>query len=422
MLQNNSRNKLRAYQLAGVERLIELTAERHAAILADEPGLGKTLEVAEYINRTKPATVLIVCPASLRINWRRELDRWMVHQPSELYVFSYEKALGYIPPAAGLDLAVFDEAHYLKNPTAQRTSACLAIPARARLFLTGTPVVNRPIDLYPILKSCGLKMSKTDFGKRYCGGRLVCVRWRPVRKYAWDFSGSSNSEELAAALRKHVMVRRTKAEVLTELPPKIRQVVEMDIPSGESAKLKAAVTRMFDGLAQAAENVRELKRIAFEELSKERLAIARNKLSAVVEFVRDLLGEEEKVVVMAYHREIVEAIRDAFDGEAVLVYGGMTDHAKDIAVRSFQEDATTRVFVGQITAAGTGITLTAARTVVFAELDWVPGNVVQAEDRCHRIGQTDPVRIFHVVAKDSVDARMVRALVDKQNVIERLVK
>ena len=420
-MQPNQQNHLRPYQIEGVEKLIELTDRRGGAILADEPGLGKTIQTAEFINRTKPGSVLIVCPASLRLNWRRELDYWLApNAPCIVTIYSYDGVARGHAADQDFDLIVFDEAHYLKNPQAGRTRACLSLAARTRLFLTGTPVVNRPMDLFPILKSLGMKLSKTDFGKRYCAGHLVQIRRKP-RKFAWDFTGASHQDELNSALRRHCMVRRTKADVLADLPEKIRQVIELDIPGyEESASLKDAVTRMFDGLASAAENLPELKRVAFSELSAARLEIARQKVSFVIKYVRNLLEEEEKVVVFAHHREIIDRIVAAFHG-SVELKGGMTDRQKSAAVRAFQE-GNARVFVGQITAAGTGLTLTAARTVVFAELDWVPGNVIQAEDRCHRIGQQLPVRVIHLVAEGSVDARMVHALVDKQRIIERVVK
>ncbi len=415
---------LRPYQLEGVSRLIEFTERYRAAILADEPGCGKTAQVAEFINRTHPAVVMIVCPASLRLNWRRELEKWLTWSPFQTHVLSYEQVVSGLPDTPPVDLAVFDEAHYLKNPAAKRTKACLSIEAQTRLFLTGTPVVNRPMDIYPILKAMGIRLSRVEFGKRFCAGHLICIRHRPAKKYAWDFSGASNTAELNKALRGYCMVRRTKAEVLADLPQKIRQVIELDIPSGESPALRDAVSRMFEGMETAAENIAELKRIAFTELAAARLEIAMHKLPCVCSMIEDLLEEEEKIVVFAHHRTVIDAIcqatrRNGFT--SIKLYGGMSDKEKDTAVRDFQSGSA-RVFVGQITAAGTGLTLTAAKTVLFAELDWVPGNVTQAEDRCHRLGQTDPVRIIHLVAKDSVDARMVHALVDKQSTIERIVK
>lgn len=416
-----STTKLRAYQIEGVERLVRITERRNAALLADEPGLGKTIQVCEFINRTQPRNVLIVCPASLRVNWHNEIARWVINPFQEVLVVSYEAVAAGKVADCSYGLVVFDEAHYLKNPKAARTKQCLALHADTRLFLTGTPVVNRPMEMYPILKSCGLKLTKTEYGKRFCDGKLVVIRWRPTKKLAWDFSGASNCDELNALLRQHLMVRRTKREVLPELPPKTRQIIELDCNLPESDDLRSAVAAMFNGFTNAAANIKELERVAFEELSKARLAIAQSKLPHVLQFADDLLEEEEKVVIFAYHREIVDAIADHFGDNAVKLYGGMTDKQKNAAVEAFQNGAA-RVFVGQLSAAGTGLTLTAAKTVVFAELDWVPGNVIQCEDRCHRFGQTDPVRIFHITAMGSTDARMIKALVEKQKTIEAVVK
>ena len=195
------------------------------------------------------------------------------------------------------------------------------------------------------------------------------------------------------------------------------------IDLNEPKPLCEAWERYYDGLDVAADNIGELKQIAFEELSAARLDIARAKLPYVIDYVKNTLEEEEKVVIFAHHREIADALQEAFAAEygAVKLQGGMTDKAKDKAVRAFQ-DGDSRVFVGQIQAAGTGITLTAAKTVVFAELDWVPGNMIQAEDRCHRMGQTDTVRVIHITATDSVDSRLIHALVEKQATIDEVIQ
>lgn len=408
---------LRPYQLEGVDRLVEIVKSRKAAILADEPGLGKTIQVCEFINRTEPGFILIVCPASLRLNWAHELATWVVNSSLHIDVVSYEQVVKNQLPENRYDLIVFDEAHYLKNPSAKRTKACLALQGDARLFLTGTPVVNRPIEMFPVLKSCGLKLNRTEFGKRYCAGKLVVIRWRP-KKYAWDFSGASHTEELAASLRKHLMVRRTKAEVLNDLPRKIRQVIELaEGGLRESEALKATVRRVFNSFTSAAEALPAVLNAAFEELSELRLETARAKLPDVLSFAEDLLEEEEKLVIFAYHREIIDTLANHFGSKAVKLYGGMTDAQKDASVKAFQEGPA-RVFVGQVSAAGTGLTLTASSTVLFAELDWVPGNIIQCEDRCHRFGQKRSVRVFHLTVKGSIEARMVHALVEKQKVIE----
>jgi len=420
--------QLRPYQQAGVEELLsKLTANKaHGALLADAPGLGKTSQAIEVANRLAEGskgpnfTVLIVCPASLRLNWERELAMWtrLINGASFLHeAQTYGEIVRKKQQRGQYDLIIFDESHYLKNPDAKRTKACLALVSDYKLFLTGTPCVNRPMEMYPVLKTLGLKMSRVQYGIRFCNGRLISVpiRGGHSKRKAWDFTGHSHEDELNKALRSSVMVRRTKEEVLKELPKKIRQVIAMDFKSGESKAFKDR----FASLSLAADILEEAGKTPFTELAKERYNVAMAKLPYVLDFINDLLEEEDKIVVFAHHRDVINAIVEGGENRVALV-GGMTEKQKDAAVQAFQ-NGPARVFVGQIVAAGTGLTLTAARTVVFAELSWVPGEVSQAEDRLHRIGQKDTVRVFHLVAEGSIDARIVRSIVDKQQVIEEIM-
>lgn len=425
MNRQTSNPTLRPYQEQGVQDILDklYTNKKHGALLADAPGLGKTAQAIEVANRLAAGRpiflTLVVCPASLRLNWNREIHAWA--QPKRYFeVRTYGEIVRKKQDYQRYFFVIFDEAHYLKNPDAKRTKACSALADGSyyKLALTGTPVVNRPIEIFPVLQILGLKnhWTRITFAIRYCAAtfRYIYVRGGRKRKIL-DVNGASHTDELNKALRSSVMVRRTKEEVLTELPPKIRQVIAMDFASGESESFR----QRFASLSLAADILQETKRIPFEELAKERYNVAVAKIPYVREFIDDLLEEEEKVVVFAHHRDVVKALAE---GEGrVMLYGGMTEKQKDEAVQAFQHGSA-RVFVGQITAAGTGLTLTAARTVVFAELDWVPGNVTQAEDRCHRIGQHDTVRVFHIVAEGSIDARLVRAIVDKQSVIEEVTK
>lgn len=412
--------KLRAYQEAAVERMISM---RGNILLADEPGLGKTITTIAYINAMRFSHVVIVCPASLRLNWLAELERWLAYK-TDVAIMSYEGMVKHpISPEPPLGrLIVFDEAHYLKNPKAKRTKAALKLKHDKILFLTGTPVVNRPIDLFPILALSGAKISRTEYGKYFCAGKLVQVGWRPSR-WVWDFSGASHVDELNESLQRNLMIRRTKAEVLSELPSKVRQVIEIDTPNGESPELQRVLRAAYNSFTSAAGEIGEEK-VDFEELSNARKELGEIKLPHVLSFLKETLLEEvEKVVVFAYHKEIIDKLYDALKTfTPVKLYGGMSDRQKNESVLRFQADPAVRVFIGQITAAGTGLTLTAANTVLFAELDWVPGNVTQAEDRCHRMGQRDTVRILHIVLRNSVDGRMVRALVEKQKIIERVTQ
>lgn len=409
---------LRDYQEKGVAELLDKLVKNksHGALLADEMGLGKTCTAIETANRLKPRSVLIVCPASLTLNWKRELEIWS-RLPFEAEVISYGKLVNGHQKGEAYDLIIFDESHFLKSAKAKRTKASFALKANYRLFLTGTPIPNKPIEAYNVLKALGLKLSFVQYGYRYCAGREVWVPTKHGRKKVKDFNGASNLDELNAALRKSIMVRRTKAETLTELPAKIRQVVAMKFSSGESA----AFRRRFASLDEAADILDEVTRVPFNEIAEERHNVALHKLPFVLHFIDDLLESGvEKLVVFAHHRDIVEAIANAGPDRTIL-YGGMSAKEKDAVVESFQHGPA-RVFVGNILAAGVGLTLTAASVCVMAEETWVPGDLTQAEDRLHRFGQKDIVQIYHIVADGSLDARIVKALIQKQQVIEEITK
>jgi hypothetical protein len=234
------------------------------------------------------------------------------------------------------------------------------------------------------------------------------------------------------------MVRRLKKDVLTELPPKVRQIVEVPANgcTGAIEKEKATWAGIRERLADlrlavelakakseeeyldAVNQLREGAQAAFEEFSQVRLETAMAKVPFVVDFLKEILESENKVVVFAHHHAVVDAIRSEFPDNSVVLTGRESQSIRQEAVDRFQADPGVNVFIGSITAAGVGITLTAASHVVFAELDWVPGNMSQAEDRCHRIGQMDSVFVQHVVLEDSIDARMARTLVSKQVVID----
>ncbi len=436
------------YQLAG----IRYAASRPSALIADEPGLGKTIQAIGLVNLDDGLRrVLIVCPAVVKRNWALELQKWLVRPLSvgiadartwpdtDVVIVNYD-VLDRHAERLGepWDLVVWDEAHYCKNPKARRTQLALSVCARRRLALTGTPILNRPIEAWPIL--CALDPARWNertfwqFARRYCGARQV---WAGRRVgYVWDFSGASNLSELQEVLRSTVMVRRRKADVLTDLPPKVRQVVELpanglaDLVREEAetwerhaakiAALRVAVVdaQDTDGWQAAVEALRRATREAFESLSVARHRVAMAKVPLVVEWVRDLLdGGVAKVVVWAHHRDVISELVQQLG--AVSITGDTPEARRQETVRRFQEDPSVRVFVGSITAAGVGITLTAASHVVFAELDWVPANITQAEDRCHRIGQHDSVLVQHLVLEGSLDAHMARVVVDKQQVLDQ---
>ena len=440
----------RDYQKDGMRRLIA----HPGTLLGDEMGLGKTIQVIGAMNAIRHQNpdphFLVVCPTNLTLLWERELTKWCVpgdsgQQPSigiagksfpqdcETVIVPYSRADQYKDELAAKewDLAALDEAHYLKNGKAKRTKAVLGagsarnwsggVKADIRVAMTGTPIPNRPIEVWNILNWLNRDdwRKRSEFAIRYCDAGH--------NGYGWDESGASNLDELQDRLQS-IMLRRVKSEVLKELPPKERQIIE--IPRGYSTDLLRAIQEE----ELAIEKLRQAKRlkrkkvsvedlqgigVGFENISAIRHQTALAKTPAVIDHVKDLLENSDKIVVFAHHRDVLDMLHENLsEFNPVMLRGGDSAGSKQDAVDTFQDDPDCRVFVGSIQAAGVGLTLTAAQTVVFAELDWVPGNVTQAEDRCHRIGQTGSVLVHHIVAQDSIDANITHTIVDKQAVID----
>jgi SWI/SNF-related matrix-associated actin-dependent regulator 1 of chromatin subfamily A len=236
------------------------------------------------------------------------------------------------------------------------------------------------------------------------------------------------------------MIRREKKEVLSQLPPKIWQVIELPCDDQtlifqelnaydqyKKARLELDEARKAAALhandAEYRKRIRELAQkvfVRFSELSAARHKTALYKLPSVISHLETAI-QNGKVVCIAHHRDVIKAIADAIPGSVMLV-GGMKDAVKNSAVDSLQNNANTRLFVGSIKAAGVGLTLTASHNVVFAESDWTPALLTQAEDRCHRIGQGESVLIQHLVLHGSLDAKMAKMCADKQDVIDQVME
>lgn len=460
------------YQKAG----IAFGMAKPAALIGDEMGLGKTIQAIGILNLMPTARrVLVVCPASLKLNWRRELLKWSVVEREVTVADStfcpdrdgvtiinydvlhkHEKFLR----SVDWDLIVCDEAHYLKEPNSRRTQMVFgraekkaraatakskakdAVPAleplkaKRRILLTGTPIANRPVELFPLISfldpaAFPLK-GFFKYAMRYCGAHN--------NGFGWDFSGSSNLDELQDRLRSTIMVRRLKKDVLTELPPKRRQVIEFpsegklarfaedereayEEREDEIADLHAAVELAKasdnpDEYVRAVENLRKGIAAIFSAISAMRRELAEAKTELCIEHIREAVSESGKVVVFAHHKTVCSAIAKAFGAEAVSLVGDTKMADRQAAVDRFQNDSSCKVFVGSIGAAGVGITLTAASHVIFCELSWVPGEVSQGEDRCHRIGQKGSVLVQHLVVEGSLDATMAKRICAKQNTID----
>lgn len=434
----NSNLNYLPYQRAGIYFMSKLAPR---ALCAYEPGLGKTVVSSGLINECQDVRkVLVVVPASLRFNWKQELEKWVFRQLDRLEIVSYdsvwrEKNFNDLL-SESWDLIVFDEAHYLKEQTSKRSQACLALSKKTKrlVALTGTPIKNRIKDLYNIVQIINPKLFPdfNSFGLRYCSGFLQEIsifdpksKKRKIKK-VWNFNGASHVEELQDILRSTIMLRLTKEEALPQLPRKIRQIIEIpaDFKSiKDENKLWREVCSEI-GYEEAVKSLEDSAGVAFDKMAKVRKQVSLDKSEVVVKYMQDLLESVDKVVLFAHHRDVVTKLFEGLqDYNPVKFVGGMSDNDKAKAVNSFMNDENCRVFIGNINAAGVGLTLTAASTVVFAEASYVPSDLQQCEDRCCRIGaKTSSVLVQYIVLQNSIDAEMLKKVAKKVEIADRLLE
>lgn len=415
------------YQQAGIEFMVE----RPNVLLADPPGLGKTIEIAGTLNQLRSPRVLIVCPASLRLNWIQELQKWLSYAPESLEVVSvdsvWRKGVFSRLVATSFDFMAVDEAQYIKEMDSKRSMACAALAAKSKrvVLMTGTPVKNRPRDAFHLLHILApdIFQDYRQFALRYCAAFQQTIYVKGGKKRTiWNDNGSSNLEELNDILRSTIMLRRSKEDALPQLPKKRRQLIEVE---GAAKEVKAEKTAWEEvcasiGYEEALRQMESGAGIAFTEMATKRKTVAISKIPFVVEHVSNLLDSGEKVILFAHHRDVISGLSDGLKDYSPVTYvGGMNEKQKDEAKRRFIEDDACRVFIGNIQAAGTGLTLTVSSTVVFAEMSYCPSDMEQCEDRACRIGQTAAsVLVQHIVLAGSLDVTMGHKLLEKQKIAD----
>src|SRR3954471_21672862 len=421
--------ELRPFQRAGVSYVLN----QRRTFLADEQGLGKTVQALAALEADHAFPAVVVCPASLKLTWEREAKHWLPHrstavvsgrshkgwrnagaQRADIVILNYDIVDGHVERLGerGLQAAVFDESHYCKEPRARRTKACLSLARRVapdglRLALTGTPILNRPKELVSQLRLIG---RLEDFGS----GAAMARRFR----------GSDALERLHWHLRAHCYVRRVKADVLPQLPPK-RQVT-IPVALSNEAEYRLAERNVVDWLPPQPLDLRELQTKVAAALRNERLVqlnklrqlAGRGKLQAALAWLDDVGESGEPLVIFADHVELQHELVARFGPDrAVHVLGSDDTRARDDAVTAFQSPDGPQVIVCSLRAAGQGLTLTRASNVAFLELDWTPARLAQAEDRCHRIGQASAVTAWYLLAPDTIDETMADLLAVKRGVI-----
>jgi SWI/SNF-related matrix-associated actin-dependent regulator 1 of chromatin subfamily A len=425
------------HQIEGVAFLLG----RRRAILADDMGLGKTRQAIVSLRHLTPdGPRLVVCPASVKQNWAREIATVAPYAPilviegskpipmtAEWVIINYDIVPRHLADLQRVPWAalVFDEAHYLKNHTSARSklsrqltaAAATATPSLVVQLLTGTPLTSRPRDLFVLLQLAAHPLGRSflSFARRYCAAEKG--------EYGWKTGGASNIDELTVQLH-GIMLRRTKDDVLA-LPPKLRTWLPVDVPSGTGAR---AIKKVFELLAgkdarlapsRDVELRRRGKLLAF--LVEARQALAFAKVTATLDFVRGAIDQGEKVIVFSCFDDPIQKLATELAETAVVVTGKTPTATRQSLVDRFQNDADVRVFVANIIAGGTGLNLTAATQVVFNDLDWVPANHWQAEDRAYRIGQTRTVNVTYFVARNTIDDFVQAVLESKAQLVNAIV-
>jgi SWI/SNF-related matrix-associated actin-dependent regulator 1 of chromatin subfamily A len=406
---------------------VRYALEARRCFLADEQGLGKTVEALAALEADGAYPAVVICPASLKLNWAREAAKWLPAErtvtvvsgrgrapgPADVTILNYEiveahrELLARRRPRA----LIADESHYVKNPQAKRTQAVRRLAGRVaedglKLALSGTPVLNHADELIAQLRVIG---RLEEFGSG--------------ASFRRQFEGELSEERLHWHLRRHCFVRRLKSEVLPQLPAKRQVVVPVALTNEEEYRL--AEDDVIEWLRTQPLDLSELNSKISATLRAERLAqlgtlqrlAARGKLAAALAWIEDFLASGEALVVFARHIEIQKAVLARFP-DALHLLGEDPLPARQAAVEAFQEPGGPQLIVCATRVAGQGITLTRASNVCFLELEWTPAIHDQAEDRCHRIGQRDAVTAWYLLAAETIDETMARLIQRKRQVVD----
>ncbi|XP_072328420.1 DNA annealing helicase and endonuclease ZRANB3 isoform X2 [Scyliorhinus torazame] len=436
--------KLLPFQKEGIKFAIERNGR---CMIADEMGLGKTIQaiaVAYFYQKEWP--LLIVVPSSLKYPWIEEMEKWIIElNPDDINLIESKSDIGRIPTSKvtivgygllttdaqtlvdalydqNFQVVIVDESHYIKSRNAARSTILVPIVQKAAraVLLTGTPALSRPEELFMQINALypGKFGTWTVYAKRYCNAHLRYFG----KRAQWDCKGASNLDELHQYLST-IMIRRMKEEVLTQLPPKIRQQIPFDLSKEATKEMDGSIEEWEKlmrelHLSSAGTDNPFVQVMGLITRMYKQTAIA--KAGAVKDYIKMMLRDGKlKFLVFAHHLTMLQACTEAaLESKAryIRIDGSVPSSERIHLVHQFQNDPETQVAILSIKAAGQGLTFTAATHVVFAELYWDPGHLLQAEDRAHRIGQCSSVHIHYLIAKGTLDPLMWSMLKRKTRV------
>lgn len=441
------------YQFEGVSFLEN---KKGRALIADEMGLGKTIQALAWLQlhpENRPA--IITCPASVKLNWMQEALTWMnvpkvqiisgtktyIKLIGDIFIINFKilankqegaftmkgapwylangkrkmidiSHTGWVDFLIDLNpkVVIIDEIHFIKNNTAGRTRGikrlCKNVPYI--IGLSGTPIESRPLEIFNVIKLIDSSIFPVEwtFKHRYCGAKH--------NGFGWDFKGSSNTKELYDILTERVMIRRKKKDELKDLPDKLYSFVPIEIDNRK--EYKAAEDDFIHLISDDTEKINHLAQI---EILKQ-LAV-KGKLKEMIKWIENFLESGEKLVVFGVHKFVIDAIMSHFGKNAVKIDGSVNIKKRQEAINTFQTDKKIKLFVGNIKAAGVGITLTAASNVAFMEYPWTPSDISQSADRVHRIGQLFLVNIHFLMGINTIEEKIAKMLNEKQKVVNSVL-
>jgi len=418
------------------EAIEKLTGSKRF-ILADDMGLGKTTSTIIAALETGAKKILIVCPASLKINWQREIANYSDRSvfiaegkkfstEDDFIIINYDILKNFhdtdpkkkdesLLLKSNFDLVILDEAHMISNVQAQRTKIINSFTKKINRvwLLTGTPMTSRPMNYYNLLNLIESPVAQNwmAYAIRYCQGYQFMAGKRKV----WNVTGASNLEELRDRTSKQIL-RRLKEEVL-DLPDKIITPVYLSLKSKEYENLMGEYYDWYDKNPDESSSLT----VQFSKLMKVRKVIANEKVKQTIEFAENILEQGKKIIIFTNFTDTLQTIYQHFGKQAVYLDGSCSNSVRQQAVDQFQNDDKIKVFVGNLKAAGVGLTLTSAEVVIMNDLSFVPAEHSQAEDRAYRYGQKSNVLVYYPIFDNTIEAAIYDILNNKKQIIKTVM-
>jgi len=414
---------------------IESLAGSKRYILADDMGLGKTTSTIIAALETDAKKILIICPATLKINWQREIENYSdrpvyisegknFSTEHDFVIINYDIIKNFynlkdkqnsLITQSNFDLVIIDEAHYIQNAQAQRTKLInsFAKDINRVWLLTGTPMTSRPMNYFNLLNIIESPVAQNwmAYAIRYCQG----YQFNAGKRKIWNVSGASNLEELRDRTSRQVL-RRLKEDVL-DLPDKIITPVYLRLKSKE---YETEVGEYYNWYENKKEESKSLT-IQFSRLMKVRQIIAEEKIKQTIELAENIIEQGKKVIIFTNFTDTLRKIHEHFGKQSVYLDGSCTKPQRQYSVDQFQENDKIKVFVGNLKAAGVGITLTAGEACIMNDLSFVPSDHSQAEDRAYRYGQKSNVSVYYPIFENTIEGIIYDMLTNKKNIFETVM-